>query len=140
VQDRSTPRFPSDRLRIVEIGVICYIRVVIREGLVDITVRFRRQSTQRDFRGEDLNTLGAWLRLPSIVWRLIRDRRMPLGPKIILALAVVYLFLPFGIIPDRAFGFVGYLDDIALMGLAIAWLLARAPTEVMRDALNGPES
>lgn len=108
--------------------------------MVDIPVRIRRQFAQCDFRGGNVNTLSAWLRLPSIVWRLVRDSRMPLAPKIILALAVVYLFLPVGIIPNRAFGIVGYLDDIALMGLAIAWLLIRAPEEAMRDALSGPES
>lgn len=59
---------------------------------------------------------------------------MPLAPKIIVALAVVYLILPMEIVPDRAFGFVGYLDDIALLILAIAWFMIRAPEPAVRDA------
>ena len=75
-----------------------------------------------------------WFKLPMIVWRLLWDRRMPVAPKIIVALAVVYFIIPAGIIPDRAFGLVGYLDDIALLILAIAWFMIRAPEPAVRDA------
>ena len=62
---------------------------------------------------------------------------MPLVPKLILAAAVVYLLLPVEMIPDRAFGLVGYLDDLALLILAVAWFLLRAPEPVLRDAREG---
>ena len=81
-----------------------------------------------------MRTLLVWFKLPVIVWRLLWDRRMPLVPKIIVALAVAYFILPMGIIPDRALGLVGYLDDIALLILAIAWFMIRAPEPAVRDA------
>jgi len=78
--------------------------------------------------------LRLWLRLPQIVWRLLWDRRVPVLPKIAVVLAVVYLLVPVGIVPDRAFGLLGYLDDLAFLVLAVAWLLLRAPVDALRDA------
>ena len=78
-----------------------------------------------------------WIRLPQILWRLMWDRRMPLGPKAALVIAIAYLLVPMGIIPDRAFGILGYIDDAALLALATAWFLIRAPEAAVRDAVDG---
>ena len=104
----------------------------------DLRVLTTRETQQgrHDFQDEaaSMRTLLMWFKLPVIVWRLLWDRRMPLVPKIIIALAIAYFILPMGIIPDRAFGLVGYLDDIALLILAIAWFMIRAPEPAVRDA------
>lgn len=74
------------------------------------------------------------LRLPQIIWRLLWDRRVPVLPKVAFVVAIVYLLIPMGIVPDRAFGLLGYVDDLALLILAAAWLLLRAPVDALRDA------
>jgi uncharacterized membrane protein YkvA (DUF1232 family) len=75
-----------------------------------------------------------WLRLPQILWRLLWDRRVPVLPKIAFVAATIYLVMPMDIMPDRAFGILGYLDDLALLILAVAWLLLRAPVDALREA------
>ena len=62
---------------------------------------------------------------------------MPLGPKAALVIAIAYLLVPMGIIPDRAFGILGYIDDAALLALATAWFFIRAPEAAVRDAVDG---
>jgi uncharacterized membrane protein YkvA (DUF1232 family) len=86
-----------------------------------------------------VKTLIAWLRLPTTIWRLLWYQDMPIGPKIALGIAIIYLLLPMGIIPDRAFGLLGYLDDIALLVLTIAWFLIRAPDTIIRRAQDSNE-
>jgi len=80
-----------------------------------------------------MKTVQFWLRLPQIVWRLLWDRRVPVLPKIAVVAALIYLLLPVGIIPDR-FGLLGYVDDLALLVLAVAWFLLRTPVEALQDA------
>jgi uncharacterized membrane protein YkvA (DUF1232 family) len=75
-----------------------------------------------------------WLRLPVIVWRLLWDRRVPMLPRCAVVLAIVYLLVPMDIVPDRALGLLGYVDDLAFLVLAVAWLLLRAPGDALRDA------
>lgn len=75
--------------------------------------------------------------LPRTVWRLMRDRRVSLWSKIPVVIALIYLLLPSEMIPDRAFGVLGYADDLALLSLAIAWLLVRAPVAALEDARRG---
>ena len=74
---------------------------------------------------------SAWIHLPRIVWKLLWDRRVPFFPKLLVTAAAVYLLLPTDMLPDMAFGWLGYLDDLALLILAVAWLLLRSPKGVL---------
>lgn len=49
----------------------------------------------------------------------------PLG-KLVVFLGVLYVILPVDLIPDVPF--VGWLDDIGVMGLATAWLARKVST------------
>ncbi len=75
--------------------------------------------------------------LPRTVWRLLKDRRVALAHKVPVVLAVVYLLLPAEMIPDRAFGVLGYAEDIVFLALAVAWLLVRAPVAAVEEARGG---
>jgi len=65
------------------------------------------------------------LRRPRIGWirgliRYYRDPSQSVLGKLVMVLAVVYAIVPIDLIPDVPF--VGWLDDIGVMGLASAWL------------------
>ena len=84
-----------------------------------------------------------WKRL-TVLWTVVRGdaRRLwfalrhPAAPgwlKVGTALIALYLVSPIDLIPD-AIPFVGVLDDIVLVPLAIRWLLGRLPAQVRVDA------
>ncbi len=84
-------------------------------------------------------TLLRWLpRAPSVIRlyaRLLRDRRVPRSPKLLLAGAVVYLLSPVDLVPELAFSLFGMADDLALLWLALRNVLARTPEPVLAEHL-----
>lgn len=71
---------------------------------------------------------GRLRRLPNrqkvgFVRALVLDGRLPLAVRVIPWLLVAYLLLPFDIVPDFI-PFLGQLDDVAIVVLAL-WLMMR---------------
>ncbi len=80
------------------------------------TPRLERQSEVRGLFGRLLfrfRTFGRMLRDPSY--------RLPGRLKLMLVLVAAYTIFPFDIIPD-IFIPLGFADDLALLGAALAWL------------------
>ena len=82
-----------------------------------------------------------WKRL-SLLWTLVRGDarqlwfalRHPAAPgwlKLGTVLIGLYVLSPIDLIPD-ALPFVGAVDDLVLVPLAIRWLLKRLPPEIAR--------
>lgn len=71
-------------------------------------------------------------------WRLLRrilaDRRVPLCARLIIPALVLYLLSPIDIVPDFI-PFLGYLDDLVVLALAV-WAFSRLtrPGIVMEHA------
>lgn len=57
--------------------------------------------------------------------RFMRDPRADWKPKLAIGLAVLYLVWPLDLLPDLA-PLLGWLDDIGLTGLAVAYLMHAA--------------
>jgi uncharacterized membrane protein YkvA (DUF1232 family) len=83
-----------------------------------------------------------WKRL-AVLWTIVRgDARLlwralrhPLSPgwlKAGTALLVLYLVSPIDFVPDFI-PFIGIVDDIVLVPLAIRWMLKRLPASVTAD-------
>ena len=68
-----------------------------------------------------------------LLWFAVRHPAAPAWLKVGAALVVAYLISPIDLIPD-AIPFVGLLDDIVLVPLAIRWLLGRVPAHIRADA------
>jgi len=70
----------------------------------------------------------------------ITDPRVPRRVKLIPLFLVLYLAMPFDIIPDFI-PVLGYLDDIALIAFALALMVKMTPRDVVmelaREAANG---
>ena len=71
-------------------------------------------------------------RLARLYWRLFRDPRVSLWPKLMLVGAVVYVVLPFDLIPDTI-PFIGEIDDIVILIAAAHWFLGWCPRDVVRE-------
>ncbi|MBL0422197.1 DUF1232 domain-containing protein [Ramlibacter sp. AW1] len=84
-----------------------------------------------------------WKRV-TLLWTLVRGdaRRLwfalrhPAAPgwlKIGTGLIALYLLSPIDLVPD-VLPFIGVVDDLVLVPLAIRWLLNQLPAEIVRDA------
>ena len=73
------------------------------------------------------------LRNPGLLMsvpRLMFDRRVPLGVKLLLVGAVAYLLSPIDLVPDFL-PIRGRLDDVLVLLISLASLLGTAPKEAL---------
>lgn len=83
---------------------------------------------------ERLRSLGKTLKSELKVYRLVlEDRRTPTVAKIMLALAIGYLLLPFDLIPDFIPIF-GHLDDAVIVPALVFVAVKMIPQEVLYEA------
>lgn len=79
--------------------------------------------------------VGTWENI-ILAWRLYRDPRVSVWLKRLpVVLALVYLVVPFDLIPDVLIG-AGQVDDLGMMGLmalALTWLPKFAPADVVAE-------
>ena len=87
------------------------------------------------FTGRFLQVL---LHLPNfarLYWRLFRDWRVPILPKALLVLTLVYVVSPLDVIPDFI-PVIGEMDDVVVV-LSGLWLFIRlCPPEVVRETVH----
>ena len=78
------------------------------------------------------------LHLPNfarLYWRLFRNWRVPILPKALLVLTLVYVVSPLDVIPDFI-PVIGEMDDIVVV-LSGLWLFIRlCPPEVVRETVH----
>ena len=67
------------------------------------------------------------------LWFALRHPAAPGWLKLGTAMIALYLFSPIDLIPD-VLPFVGMVDDIVLVPLAIRWLLKKLPPEIAQAA------
>ena len=72
----------------------------------------------------------------KLVWRLLRDRRVPLFTKIIPVIAFVYLVMPNDIIRDFI-PILGHFDDLIVVSLLLLLFVAAAPGRIVADQTLG---
>ena len=70
-----------------------------------------------------------------VIWGLVRDPRTPVHLKGLLAASLVYLVMPFDLIPD-AIPILGQADDLTVLMLVLDLFIANAPAEVRREHLE----
>src|SRR2546429_5083566 len=76
-------------------------------------------------------------RLLKLVYRLMRDPRVPPRPKAVLLFAGGYLVWRIDLIPD--FLPFGRLDDLVVAAIALDQILNRVPEGVVREHWEGDE-
>jgi uncharacterized membrane protein YkvA (DUF1232 family) len=63
------------------------------------------------------------------LWRAFRHPATPLPLKAAMIFVAFYLVNPFDIVPD-VLPFIGVVDDLILVPLAVSWLVKKLPLEV----------
>jgi uncharacterized membrane protein YkvA (DUF1232 family) len=64
-----------------------------------------------------------------------KDKRIPLYVKAIPLLLVIYLAIPFDIVPDFV-PVLGYLDDVAIALLALVLIMKLTPKQIVLEMLQ----
>lgn len=70
--------------------------------------------------------------------RLVRDTRVPRRHKLLLGALVLYLSMPFDLIPDFI-PIVGALDDAIIVAIVLRTLFRRAGPDLVREHWPGPD-
>ena len=79
--------------------------------------------------------------LVKLMYRLMRDPRLPRRRKLLMGFATMYALSPIDLIPDALFPVLGQVDDVLVVVFAINHLLAGAPEDVLREYWDGdPEA
>lgn len=82
------------------------------------------------------NVLGGIPRFGQLLFRLLGDPRVSLLDRAIFGTALVYLFVPFDLVPDWLPVF-GQLDDLLLVVFAMDRLLYRTDRELLLEHWSG---
>ncbi len=67
--------------------------------------------------------------------RLVADKRVPWCVKVAPFILALYLAMPFDIVPDFI-PVLGYMDDVGLVLLTLAFVMRFTPREVVRELLE----
>lgn len=67
--------------------------------------------------------------------RLLSDGRVPMGVKLIPVVTVLYLAMPIDLVPDFI-PVLGQMDDVAVVALSLAALMALSPRPVIEELLQ----
>lgn len=78
------------------------------------------------------NPLKKLIRQLRLVWRLLRDRRVPLWLKVVPFLSLLYLLVPADFVPDLLLG-LGQLDDLAVIALGVKLFVELAPPGIVHE-------
>jgi uncharacterized membrane protein YkvA (DUF1232 family) len=101
-------------------------------------LRSSRRDGARSALGKRVMALP-WRAKAALLWRLLKDRRVPWWAKALLPALLLYLALPVDLIPDFI-PVLGHLDDLLVVLLVVAVLLRAVPPEATEEHLSSLES
>ena len=101
-------------------------------------LRSSRRDGARSALGKRVMALP-WRAKAALLWRLLKDRRVPWWAKALLPALLLYLAMPVDLIPDFI-PVLGHLDDLLVVLLVVAVLLRAVPPEATEEHLSSLES
>lgn len=84
----------------------------------------------------DLSETAGLIRQARLVWRLLRDGRVPGWVKLLPVAGILYLLSPADLIPDMIIPGLGELDDLAVILLSLKAFIDLSPPGVVREHLE----
>lgn len=96
----------------------------------------RRGLKKSEAKARMKNVLMFLPNMVKLLGRLLTDKRVPTAEKALFAGAIVYVIMPFDLIPDMI-PFVGQIDDSYLVALTLLRLINRTDETVVREHWSG---
>jgi uncharacterized membrane protein YkvA (DUF1232 family) len=75
--------------------------------------------------------------LAVLLFRLMRDDRVPVGSKAIAVLGAAYLISPIDLMPAFLMGPIGLIDDLIVIGAVLSRMLNHVHPDVVRSHWSG---
>jgi uncharacterized membrane protein YkvA (DUF1232 family) len=75
--------------------------------------------------------------LTVLLARLLRDPRVPVGPKLLALLGLGYVLSPIDLLPEVLLGPIGLVDDLLVVSAALSRLLNDVHPDVVRSHWSG---
>lgn len=75
--------------------------------------------------------------LAVLLFRLMRDDRVPVGSKAIAVVGAAYLLSPLDLMPALLMGPIGLVDDLIVIGAVLSRMLNRTHPDVVRSHWSG---
>jgi uncharacterized membrane protein YkvA (DUF1232 family) len=72
----------------------------------------------------------------KLFWRLIKDSRVSLFPKVIFILSLIYFISPLDFLPELFNPVFGYCDDVLLFIWAARFFIKAVPPELIQEHLQ----
>jgi uncharacterized membrane protein YkvA (DUF1232 family) len=72
-----------------------------------------------------------------LLFRLMRDDRVPVGSKAIAVVGAAYLLSPIDLMPALLLGPIGLVDDLVVVGAVLSRMLNRVHPDVVRSHWSG---
>ena len=72
----------------------------------------------------------------SLIYRLLKDKRVPLKTKLVISAAISYTMFPSDIIPDKI-PFIGKIDDISVIFFALNKIVKDVPLDIIIENWQG---
>jgi uncharacterized membrane protein YkvA (DUF1232 family) len=105
----------------------------------EIVDEHRGRPVTREDRSDRLREYALFApRLVRLVYRLLKDERVPARSKAVLVVVAGYLVSPIDLIPDMIPG-VGQFDDLLVAAFALDQILNRVPEHVVIEHWDGDE-
>ncbi len=82
------------------------------------------------------NVTAGLLTQARLVWRLLRDSRVPAWAKLIPVAGLIYLISPIDLIPDLMLPGVGEIDDLAVLLIALKMFVEITPPRLVNEHLQ----
>jgi len=70
--------------------------------------------------------------LTVLLTRLLRDPRVPRGPKLVALLGLGYLLSPIDLLPEILFGPIGFADDLLVVAAAASRIINNVHPDLVR--------
>jgi len=90
--------------------------------------------------GERTGVRDALLLLPdltALLFRLLRDPRVPVGGKAVALMGVGYVLSPVDLVPEVLFGPIGLVDDLMIVAAALSRLVNYVHPDIVRSHWPG---
>lgn len=68
-----------------------------------------------------------------LYWRLFRDGRVPVWPKLLLVAALVYALSPADLVPDFLAPLLGQIDDLMVVLVALRLFIPLCPAQIVNE-------